>query len=230
MPDLAYIPCCASNYVGDPSPPIPSDPAAALAPGIYHAFRAAPPPGAALDPATIEFELSPFVPCTTPGVFCEEGFVDGEVGVGPPARQVAMPLDDTVRVVVAGFTCPDASGFVTEHQAGTGTLLAALQAEFEAAYAGEVAPIVSVTEFEDWALVFAEPRAGFRPACQGAGLLEWRGSTGPGILLQVVGEFDEATGTVIPFTSISVQTVILTAMEVGADGSRTLYFYASFLS
>ncbi len=230
MPGLAYPACCASNYVGEPSPPIPSDPSAPLAPGVYHAFRPLPAAGTAFDPTTIDFELSAFVPCGTPDVFCEEGFVDGEVGVGPVGRQVAMPLDDSVRVVVGGFACPDDSNWTTDHQAATGTLFAALQAQYEAAYAGEVAPIVAETSWDDWALVFAEPRAGFSPACQMAGLLQWQGSAGPGILLQSVGQYDDATETVQPFVSVSASTIWLTAMEVGADGGRTLYFYASFLS
>lgn len=229
MPGLAYLPCCASNYVGDPSPEIPVDPAVALPPGIYKAFRSQPEDGV-FDPATIEFELAPFVECSTPGVFCEEPYAPDEVGVGETARVIAMPLDDTVNVVVAGFGCSADGNYEADHQGASGSALATLQAEYETAYAAEVAPLVAAgTSYDEYLSIFADGRGGFSVPCSSAGILEFRGSAGPAILMQVLGAFDEDFGVVVP-PSISVETLYLTALEVGADGSRTLYFYAGFLS
>ena len=45
-----------------------------------------------------------------------------------------------------------------------------------------------------------------------------------------LGSYDDAQGKVVVATSISVETIYLTALEVGADGTQTLYFYAGFLS
>jgi len=49
-------------------------------------------------------------------------------------------------------------------------------------------------------------------------------------LMQFLGEFDEATASVVVPASISVEILWLTALEVAPDGSPTLYFYAGFLS
>lgn len=232
MPSLAYLPCCASNYVGDPSPAIPADPAAALEPGIYRAFRQQPADGEPVETDTITFSLAPYVACGTPDVFCEEGFVDGEVGVGDVARQVTLPLDTDLRVVVGGFACEaDDSNYVTDHQAATGVELATLQAELDAAYAEVVVPLVEAdTPFEDYASIFAEPVGGFSVPCLFAGQLQFQGSAGPAILLQSLTVYDEADGVGVVPASISIAVIHMTALEVTADGSQTLYFYAGFLS
>ena len=99
MPSLAYLPCCASNYVGDPTPQIPADDDVTLEPGVYHASRAQPTEGQPVETATISFSLAPFVACGAPDIFCEEGFVDGEVGVGPAARDVTLSLTDDLNIV-----------------------------------------------------------------------------------------------------------------------------------
>ncbi|MEZ5251559.1 MAG: hypothetical protein R2713_20815 [Ilumatobacteraceae bacterium] len=221
---------CASNYIGEPSPEIPADAALPLAPGVYKAFRTQPADGV-FDPATIEFELAPFVECSTPGVFCEEPYAPDEVGVGETARVIAMPLDDAVDVVVGGFGCSADGTYETDHQAATGSALATLQAEYEAAYAAEVAPLVAAgTPYDDYQSIFADGRGGFSVPCSSAGALEFRGSAGPAILMQVLGAYDDVVGEVVVPASISIETLYLTALEVGADGHRTLYFYAGFLS
>ncbi len=232
MPSLAYLPCCASNFVGDPSPAIPADPAVALAPGIYRAFREQPAAGEPVETDTITFSLAPFVPCTAPDVFCEDGFVDGEVGVGDVARQITLPLDADLRVVLGGFDCgPNDSGYATDHQAATGVELATLQAELDTAYAEVVAPLVEAdTPFDTYVAMFAEPVSGFSVPCQSAGILQFQGSAGPAILLQTLGVYDDAVGAVVIPPSISIAVMYMTALEVAADGSLTLYFYAGFLS
>ena len=232
MPGLAYLPCCASNYSGDPSPAIPADPAAALAPGIYKAFRGQPSPLEPFDPTTITFSLAPFVACGEPDIFCEDGYVPGDVGVGPVAREVTMPLDDQIQVVLGGWACgADGLSYEVDHQAGDGALLAQLQTEYEAAYQRTVAPLVAAdTPYGDYETTFATPQDGFSVPCQAAGVLQWQGSAGPAILLQLLGSYDDAQGKVVVATSISVETIYLTALEVGADGTQTLYFYAGFLS
>ncbi len=231
MPSLAYLPCCASNFVGDPSPAIPTDPAAALAPGIYRAFRQQPAAGEPVETDTITFSLAPFVPCSTPDVFCEEGFVDGEVGVGDVARQVTLPLDADLRVVVGGFDCGADASYAVDHQAATGVELATLQTELDAAYASVVVPLVEAdTPFDDYATIFAEPLGGFTVPCLGAGVLQFQGSAGPAILLQILGVYDDAVGSVVIPPSISIAVMYMTALEVAPDGTQTLYFYAGFLS
>ena len=230
MPSLAYLPCCASNYVGEPSPAIPADPAAALTPGIYRAFREQPAAGEPVETDTITFSLAPFVACGTPDVYCEE-FVDGEVGVGEVARQVTLPLDADLRVVLGGFDCGADSSYAVDHQAATGVELATLQAELDAAYASVVVPLVEAdTPFDDYATIFAEPLGGFTVPCLGAGVLQFQGSAGPAILLQILGVYDDAVGSVVIPPSISIAVMYMTALEVAADGTQTLYFYAGFLS
>lgn len=232
MPSLAYIPCCGSNYSGDASPEIPTDATAALAPGIYRAVREQPVDDAPVETSSITFSVASFVPCGTPGVLCEDGFVDGDVGVGPVVREVAMPLDEDLRVVVGGFACADdGSNYDTVHQAATGVEFAALQAELDAAYASEVQALVEdQTGFEEYPTLFAEPRGGFSVPCLMAGVLQFEGTAGPTILLQTLGAWDAGGIEMVPSRSISVSVVSLTALEVAADGSQTLYFYAGFLS
>ena len=230
MPSLAYIPCCGSNYSGDASPEIPTDATAALAPGIYRVAREQPVDDAPVETSSITFSVAPFVPCGTSGVLCEDGFVDGDVGVGPVVREVAMPLDEDLRVVVGGFACAyDGSNYDTVPQAATGVEFAALQAELDAAYASEVQALVEdQTGFEEYPTLFAEPRGGFSVPCLMAGVLQFEGTAGPTILLQTLGAWDAGGIEMVPSRSISV--VSLTALEIAADGSQTLYFYAGFLS
>ena len=232
MPSLAYAPCCASNYSGEPSPAIPADPSAALMPGIYHAFREQPGDGEPVQTDSISFSLAPFVACGTAGISCEEGFVAGDVGVGDVARKVSLPLNGDVRVVVGGFGCAaDGQTFATDHQAATGVELAELQIELDSAFNATVAPlVVADTAFEDYNSIFAQPLAGFSVPCLNAGLLQFRGSAGPAVLLQILGVYDSALDAVVIPPSISIAIINLNAIEVGADGSQTLYFYAGFYS
>ena len=232
MPSLAYIPCCGSNYSGDSSPEIPTDATEAFAPGIYRAVRKQPADDAPVETSSITFSVAAFVACATPGILCEDGFVDGDVGVGPVVREVAMPLDEDLRVVVGGFACADdGSNYDTVHQAATGVEFAALQAELDAAYASEVQALdENQTGFEEYPTLFAEPRGGFSVPCLMAGVLQFEGTAGPTILLQTLGAWDADGIEIVPSRSISISVVHLTALEVAADGSQTLYFYAGFLS
>lgn len=153
--------------------------------------------------------------------------------MGEVARDVAMPLDRDVRIVVAGFECAaDGSNFEASNMAATGVEFAALQAEFEAAYQAEVVPLLEAgTAYDEYQTIFAEPRSGFALPCSvGAGQLVYEGSAGPTILLQLLGTYDDSVGEVVVAPSISIAVIYLTALEVAPDGSQTLYFYAGFLS
>ncbi len=232
MPSLAYAPCCASNYSGEPSPAIPADASAALMPGIYHAFRAQPGDGQPVQTDSISFSLAPFVACGTAGIFCEEGFVAGDMGVGDVAREVSLPLNGDVRVVVGGFGCAaDGQSYETDHQAASGVQFAELQIELDSAFNATVAPlVVADTPFDAFASIFAQPQAGFSVPCLNAGQLQFRGRAGPAILLQVLGVYDNTLDAIVVPSSISIAVINLTALEMAADGSQTLYFYAGFMS
>ncbi len=232
MPSLAYTPCCASNYSGEPSPAIPADASAALKPGIYYAFREQPGDGEPVQTDSISFTLRPFVACGTVGIFCEEGFVAGEVGVGDVAREVSLPLNGDIRVVVGGFGCTaDGQAYAIDHQAATGVEFAELQIELDSAFNATVAPlIIADTPFDDFASIFAQTQSGFNVPCLSGGPLQFRASAGPAILLQVLGVYDTALDAVVVPPSISIAVINLTALEVAADGSQTLYFYAGFRS
>jgi hypothetical protein len=232
MPSLAYIPCCASNYQGEPSPPIPADPSQPLDPGLYHAARTQPEPGN-VETSTITFDLSPFVTCGEPGIMCEEPFADGDVGVGPVVREVTVPLDAAVEVVVGGFRCEGDVSFDTEHMAGDGTMLAALQTAFDADYARAVGSKLSegATPDDIVAAISAAPTDGFTaPACSGAGSLVYQPASGPGLLLQALTAWDPARGAPVVPVSASVEWLRLTALQVDPSGAHTLFFYAGFLS
>lgn len=234
MPSLAYVPCCATNYAGDPSPAIPADAGAALAPGIYHAYRAQPAEGEPADTATITFDLAPFVACGTTGISCNEPFVAGEMGVGDVAREVTMPLTDDVRVVVGGFACASDGNFTTDHRAGDGALLATLQARFDEQY--QYALGSSLENLADPQAVIDAVAAqgtveGFSvPECEYAGALVYQPEAGPAILLQSLLTYDPVLDEVVVPRSASIAFLDLTALEVDAAGTPTLYFYAGFLS
>jgi hypothetical protein len=230
MPALAYLACCGSNLNGEASPPLPADPATPLTPGLYSADRDQAIAGA-VDPTSITFVAAPFVACGTPDVVCEEGVVDGDVGISPNGRSITLPLDVSLEVVVGGFEC-DADGFyTTDHQVATGVEFAAMQTELDQAYLRTVAPlVVAQTAFEDFATLFATPTDGFSVPCSYAGQLVFQGAAGPAILLQTLGRYDDDLGQTVAATSISVEVIHLTAYEVATDGSQRLYFYAGFLS
>jgi hypothetical protein len=228
MPSVAYIPCCGSNLFGATSPEVP-DPTAPLPAGLFRATRL----DDGTDPTSVTMALRRLLPCSDPAARCEDGYVDGDVGTPDEAFvEVTLPLDATVDVVVGGFACTaDGSQYVVDHQAATGAEFAALQAEFDAAYVRTVAPTVAAgMALEEYATAFATPIDGFGVPCQFAGVLQFTPSAGPGILLQTLGRFDDATSTIEVPTSISATTITLTAIEVGDDGRSTLFFYAGFLS
>ena len=152
--------------------------------------------------------------------------------MGDVARQVTLPLDADLRVVVGGFACDaDGANYAVDHQAATGVELATLQSELDASYAEVVAPLVEAdTPFDDYASIFAEPLGGFSVPCLFAGQLQFQGSAGPAILLQLLGVYDDAVGEIVIPPSISIAVMYMTALEVADDGTQTLYFYAGFLS
>ncbi|MBI5090048.1 MAG: hypothetical protein HZB15_14615, partial [Actinobacteria bacterium] len=102
MPDLAYPPCCESDYYGTPSPQLPPNPTDGLLPGIYHARRL---PG---DTSTtdISFDVARFVPCSELDAdACFASLDPGSMGVSPQSRTFTLPLTDAIRIVVSGYKC-----------------------------------------------------------------------------------------------------------------------------
>ena len=134
FPQLSYIACCGTDWEGDPSPAVPSDPAAALPPGIYNAQATV-----ADQPArsALSLAIRPYVRCTDGTVICfgDEPYADNALGVAnEPARAMDIPLDASVRVAVSGFGC-DATGLLEDiRQIATGADLLALFDELDAAY------------------------------------------------------------------------------------------------
>lgn len=230
LPSLAYPPCCGSNWSGAPSPEIPSDPTAALPPGIYFAERASG------DTATdaITFEVSRFESCANlPDNACESGpFGAEDVGVvEPAARTFTLPMDATIRVGVSGFEC------APDQQTATGAELGPLMAEFDRSYQQLLGgPFESGDSPEVLYEALAHtPAGGFAaPECAQdvgtLGSLVWRGAKGPPVLMQTQFSFDPVGGAQVAPKSASAEWLRLTAIAIDADGWPTLYFYAGFYS
>jgi hypothetical protein len=231
LPTLAYPPCCGSNWTGGPpSPAIPSDANAPLLPGLYFASRLS------TDTATnaITFEVSRFELCSAlPTKACEsQPAADDELGVvEPAARGYTLTLDDTVRVGVSGFEC------APDQQTATGVELRPLMAAFDESYKQLLGdPFQSGDSPDDlFDALATTPTGGFKsPTCPPEagtiGSLVWRGDVGPPILLQTQFAYDPQQLKQVAPKSASAEWLRLTAIEIAADGSPTLYFYAGFYS
>jgi hypothetical protein len=229
LPSLAYPPCCGSNWSGAPSPAIPADAATPLTPGIYHAQRIA--SDAATD--SITFEVARFEACSVaPTITCDSdgAFDPDEMGVEEPAaRGYTLALDDSVRVGVSGFVCEN------DQQTATGTELQAMFVAFDRSYdqllGGPYTAGESIDELRD--ALADTPTGGFaQPECSsglvGENDLVWTGDVGPGVLLQVQLAYDSDGGQQVVPKSASAEFVRLNAIEIAADGSPTLYFYAGY--
>ncbi len=238
-PSLADPPCCASNWMGAPSPELPADPAAPLVPGIYWPTRTTDETiaGPTLDLLVRRFEACAVIP--TDENRCEDlnggVFADDEMGVvEDPARVVSMKLDASTRVVLTGFDCGGPPARWTIDGSG----FAEFSAAFDAAYqqllagpflAGESADVLQ-TALSD------TPTGGFGAPCPerpGAGALQWQWEQSPDatVLMQVLFPGDESNGfSPAPPPSAASYWLVPTALQVGDDGALTLYVYAGFYS
>ena len=227
LPSLAYLPCCASNWSGVRSPAIPTDPALGLLPGTYYAHRLS----TDVSTRTITFEVSRFEACTAlPEGSCEDGpYAPEDMGiVQPPARGFTLPLDDTIKVGVSGNNCePD-------QRTATGAELRPLMVAFDQSYKQLLGGPFDQGEDPDVLVqsLTGTPTGGFSaPDCQmGGNPLVWRGDDGPAILLQSAFAFDGQTNETVAPASASAEWLRLTAIEIAADGTPTLYFFAGFYS
>ena len=228
FPSLAYLPCCGSNWFGPRSPEIPADPEAGLLPGIYFASRIA----GEVSTDTISFEVSRFEACAElPADGCESGpFGPDDMGVvEPPARGFKLPLDGTIRVGLSGFECE------ADQRMATAAELRPLMVDFDRAYDQFLGGPFEQGESAD-ALVNAltdTPTGGFSapdcPEFPQLGALVWQGDKGPPVLMQTQFAYDNVGDQSVP-ASASAEWIKLTAIEIAADGTPTLYFYAGYYS
>ena len=61
------------------------------------------------------------------------------------------------------------------------------------------------------------------------GALVWQGEKGPPVLMQTQFAYDNVGDQSVP-PSASAEWIKLTAIEIAADGTPTLYFYAGYYS
>jgi hypothetical protein len=235
-PTLADLPCCASNWVGSPSPAFPDDPAAALAPGIYYANRTTP---EAIAGGSLELVLRRFEACTIipADQGCEDvgGFADTDMGVlDDPAREVSIPLDHATTVVFTGFDCSGPAARWSIDGAGFAEFSAAFDQAYQTLLAGPFLAGEDGDALE--AALRATPTGGFSAPCPeavGSGALQWQWEQSPEatVLLQVLFPGSEANGFApAPPPSAASYWLVPTAVQVGVDGSLTMYVYGGFYS
>lgn len=232
LPSEAYPAFAGANWSGRPSPALAAD-AATLAPGVYHAART----GDGAADVAIALTIRRFEACTVSPAECvtyegEEIPPEDIVPTGT-ALPLDLALDASLRVGVAGVDCQ------ADNQLATGAELAAMMRQFDADYAAAIAgvPRAAIDRNDVDAItaaLLASPSGRFEaPDCfEGAfppGTIRWRGDTGPGVLLQTPLAADGDGGVAVP-ASASAVWIRPTALEVGADGSRTLFLDAGFVA
>jgi hypothetical protein len=236
-PGLAYLPCCGTDWEGEPSPAIPEDPAAPLVPGVYN-LRA---PGDEepipyLVDGVLTLDVRPYVRCAElPEFGCsgEPPYRDDELGVPRQVgRTVEWMLDDEVKVRIEGYVCA-ADEIGLDPWIGAGGDLAALFAELDAAYESSIAaPLRSgVAPADVLEQLIADPASGFFAVdCPSYTSLVWRPSSGPPILVPLVLDLPAEMPAPDPIPSAATAWIHPTALVVDAQGVETLHFYAGFLS
>jgi hypothetical protein len=131
----------------------------------------------------------------------------------------------------SGFEC------APDQQTATGTELKALMTAFDQSYEQLLGdPFRSGDSPEVlFEALSSTPTGGFKsPACPPEtgtiGSLVWRGDVGPPVLLQTQFAYDQKQAQLVAPKSASAEWLRLTTIEIAADGSPTLYFYAGFSS
>ncbi|MGD9700855.1 MAG: hypothetical protein AB7Q42_02775 [Acidimicrobiia bacterium] len=241
FPALSFIPCCGTNWEGEPSPAVPADRAAPLPAGIYN-VRAVADDQSAVDvvDGILTLEVRPYTSCSELGEFGCGGdppYDDTELGVPTDAaRTIDVTLDDSVRVGVHGFACANDRLDLDQH-VSTGTDLAKLFVELDASYETAVAEplrsgVDSVQVADDLA---ANPTSGFfDPGCPSYTRLAWTPPSGPTILASTLGRLTPDTSddalALEPLPSAAAHWITPTALVVDVQGNYTVYLYAGFLS
>jgi hypothetical protein len=192
--------------------------------GIFSAQRVEFSPG---EPSTIVVDVHRFEQCALlPEGSCEplpEGYEyqSDELGVAGEPRTLTIPLDGNVGVAVAGW---DTYAVLRE---GTGTELAALLIELNAAYQEVIAAPLAAGVDADAIIdgLLASPARGFGPPpVDMYGALMYTFDGAPPLLVQVPFEYLES-GERLARDPTTV--VYLTAIEF-EHGLMTLYFYAGY--
>ncbi len=232
FPDLAFPPCCASNWYGQPSPAVPVESAAPLPDGIYRMIVSQPwDPGR---PNELVVELHRFEQCSVlPEGRCElyETYEPDELGYEETAfRTLTLPLDATIEAGVVGWSeCTGAP------RIGNGADLATLITAFDTAYGSLVWPRIAAGEDPSTVVedLNSNPQGGFGPpsseCAYGYDVVFDAGTGAPPLLLQVVTSLasDYATDTFLPLAPM--EELFPTVLEV-TGGVLRAYFYAGFYS
>jgi hypothetical protein len=138
-------------------------------------------------------------------------------------------LDDTVEVVVVGWNDAATGNDPSfEIRKGTGTDLAALASEVEAAYADVFADRFSEGESPDAIIadVLANPTAGFSPSARAMNSFVFTPERGPSLLFQ---DLAVVFPTVDDQRSAGRGTGVLAVRSIDiVDGRLTLYVYSGY--
>jgi hypothetical protein len=228
VPGPGAFPCCASNWSGVASPPLPS-PGGALADGIYRIEFDWPTEFSQPVTATVtRFEQCSVLPAGA----CEDNaggvYAADELGVDE-TTSFALPLefDDQLHVTLGGFAgweAPaSASGFATANGLDIAALVTALDADYQAAILEPY--LAGATQDEITATLTATPAHGFSaPAAPGAGALVYNHDGAPPLLFQGLVGFDDT-----PDDTRGSDIIGRIALVV-AGGQMTINLYAGFYS
>lgn len=221
------FPCCASNWYGTPSPPLPQ-PGDPLLPNGSYAVSASWGPDVT---APMELVLRRFEQCSLlPAGACEdEGgtWSPDSLGVDESAAYpLTLPLDGHIRVVLTGFAGFSDSGAIAALVEGNGTDLAELAQAVEAAHAAVIMPKLAagMTPDQIVAAISATPEGGFVAGLDESEYsLSFLHGAAPPLLFQAPVDYEDPAG------SRGTDVLKMPSIEM-IDGILTLYVYAGFYS
>jgi hypothetical protein len=221
------FPCCASNWYGTPSPPLPLPGAGLPQNGSYRVVTSW---GTDVT-APLRVVLQGFAPCgDLPVGACEdEGgtWAPDSMGVDESTSYpLSLPLDDHIRVVLTGFAGFTDTGATAAFAEGNGADLAELALAVETAHATVIMPKFAggMTSDQIVAAVSATPEGGFV-----AGLdeneysLSFIHGDAPPLLFQTPLRYED------PSASRGTDVLMFPSVQM-IDGVLTLYVYAGFYS
>ncbi len=220
-----FPPCCADTWHGVPSPPFgPED--QPLVDGDYPVSGSWPTDrGSPLQLEVFRFEQCAVLPefsCDDPG----GAYAPDQLGIdGSAVRTMTLPLDDTVRVVVAGWgEDPQGFGALAVEQA-TGSEMAALVDEVDEAYSEVFAERLAAGEDPDAIIadVLANPVGGFESAAGSAGAVLFTPAAGPSLLFQQVFPYVDDQRVVGRGSDV----LTIRSIEV-VDGEVTINVFAGY--
>jgi hypothetical protein len=221
-----FPPCCADTWHGVPSPRFGPDDQP-LVDGDYPVSGSWPTdPGSPLQLEVFRFEQCAVLPefsCDDPG----GAYAPDQLGIdGSAVRPMTLPLDDTVRVVVAGWgEDPQGFGALAVEQA-TGSEMAALVDEVDDAYSEVFAERLVAGEDPDEIIadVMANPVGGFESAAgSGGGAVLFTPAAGPSLLFQQVFPYVDDQRVVGRGSDV----LTIRSIEV-VDGEVTINVFAGY--